>query len=181
MSTTPTTIDPPQPQGQGQYPITALIPSYIKVYANQADYKAKTGQDAPAFVSFMPKKFWDDTSAPEGFAMITYNTAHLDPSGQKPVVTTISMPSSFASVVNIPADSPEGQQPKLPEYLTPIRTLEPNEIIVANPFGISVCNTDIYDPRNPTAPPAGGGSGGGGFNANDRAILTAIANKILVD
>lgn len=173
---TPTVIDPAQPEGLGEYSIARLIPSTIQVYQGQADYEAKTGKHAPSFVSFMPVKLWADTAAPAGFTMVTYNTAHLDPSGQKPVVTTISMPSSFAGVVNIPTDNPEGTQPKLQEYLTPIRALLSNEILVANPFGISVCNTDIFNPNQPTPGP----SSGDGFNANDRAILTAIANKILV-
>jgi len=171
-------IDPPQPEGLGEYSIDRLVPSTIKVYMGQADYKAKTGQDAPPFVSFMPIKLWDDTSAPEGFAMITYHTAHLDPSGQKPVVTDISMPSSFAAVVNIPTDNPEGKQPVGNQYLTPIRALLPNETLVASPFGLSVINNDI---DKPAPVPSGGGGTGDGFNPNDRAMLTAMANKILVE
>ena len=169
--------DPPQPQGQGQYSISALIPSAIKTFSNQADYFAKTGKTAPQYNPALPIKAWIDTSAPAGFAMLTYNTAHLDANGQKPVVTTISMPSFLASAVNLPPDSGPIPHSTAGTYLTPIRALLPNEQLVASPFspnGIGgVVNLDLYNPNPPaSAPPTGG------FTDADRSLLKAIAAAI---
>lgn len=162
-------VDPPQPVGKGEYPLSALIPSTIKVYANQAAYAA-TDKPVPAYNNAMPIKGWVDTSVKPGtFEMITYNTAHLDTDGQKPVVTTISVPSYLAGTINLPPDN--GPQPtnNAGVFPTPIRALLPNEKLIASPFGISVVNTDIYDPA-PTPSPTGDG-----FTAADRATLNAIA------
>lgn len=162
------TIDPPQPEG-GEYPLSALVPSTIQVFTGHEDYKTKTGNDAPAFNGQLPVKLWIDKSVRPGssFQLLTYNTAHLDPSGQKPIVTTISVPGFLASTVNIPPDSGPGSNPTTTEtFLTPIRALLPNEQLVANPFGISVVNTDIFNPSAPTPTL-------GGFTDADRAQASA--------
>lgn len=100
-----TTIDPPQPQGQGQYPLSALVPSYIKVFTNNAVYAARTGKIAPMYNPMLPVKRWLDASVqPGSFAVNQYNTAHLDPSGQKPVVTQIGVAGYLAGTVNMPPD-----------------------------------------------------------------------------
>src|SRR5690349_2799656 len=79
---TPTNIDPPQPAGVGQYPLTTLVPSTIKVYSNRADYQQKTGKAAPDYNPAIPVKRWVDTSVQPGvFAFLSYNTAHLDAAG----------------------------------------------------------------------------------------------------
>jgi len=177
------TIDPPQPQGQGQYPLSALMPSTIKEFANQSDYVAKTGKPVPAYNPQLPVKRWIDSSVPAGtFSSLTYNTAHLDPSGQRPIVTQISVPGFLAGQVNILPDSGPIAPSPAGELLVPIRALLPNEILIANPFGISVCNTDIY---NPNAPAGATPTSGGGFTDADRAtanstlaLVTAIAGAM---
>lgn len=173
--TTATQIDPPQPQGQGEYPITALVPSTIQVFQNQAEYTQKTGKPAPAWNPALPKKGWIDTNAPVGtFAMLTYHTAHLDASFQHPIVTDITVPSFLAGTINLPPDTGGYTQSTGGEYLTPIRSLLPNEKLVPRQMGLfDVVNTDIYDPTAP--PPA---AAGGGFTQADRDTLNAIASAI---
>jgi hypothetical protein len=165
-------IDPSQPVGVGEYPITALIPSNIQTYTNQAEFLAKTGKNAPSWNPALPLKGWVDTAAPTGtFAMLTYNTAHLDKSFQHPVVTQISVPNYLAGTINLPPDSGPFAPSTAGEYLTPIRALLPNEKLVPRQMGLfDVVNTDIYDP---TAPPAATGTGSAGFTDADRATLNA--------
>ena len=171
MSTQTVVTDPPQPQGQGQYPLTALRPSNITEYQNNADYSAKTGKVAPVYNPAAPVKRWADSSVQPGtFSILTYNTAHLDPSFQKPIVTTINVPSFMAGTVNMPPDSGPIPPSTAGEMLVPIRALLPNEKLVANPFGISVVNTDVL----PDAPVAAGG----GFTDADRATANATLNKV---
>jgi hypothetical protein len=174
MGTTPTvTIDPPQPQGQGEYPITALVPSYIKVFTNQADYFAKTGKVAPAYNPILPVKSWIDSNAQSGSitGMMSYSTAHLDAAGQKPVVTTIMLPAFLATSVNLPPDSGPIPPSTAGSYLVPIRPLLPNEQLIASPFGPNgiggVANTDVF---NPNPPAASTPSSGGGYTDADRTI-----------
>ncbi len=163
------TIDPPQPAG-GEYPLSALVPSTIEVFTNHEDYKTKTGKDAPVFNAQLPVKAWIDTSVKQGssFQLLTYNTAHLDPSGQKPIVTTISVPGFLASTVNLPLDSGPGSNPAtVGTFLTPIRALLPNEQLNPREGGqIDVINTDIFNPNAP-APTLGG------FTDADRAQAAA--------
>lgn len=174
MSTT--TIDPPQPQGQGEYPIQKLIPSYIQEFANQADYTSKTGKPAPAWNPALPKKAWIDTSVdPKTFSMVTYHTAHLDATFQHPVVTDIQVPSYLAGSINLPPDSGPYQQANT-EYLTPIRALLPNEQLYNRQMGLfDVLNTDIY---NPNAPAAAAASSSGGLTADQAAKLDRIVSKV---
>jgi hypothetical protein len=169
-----TIIDPPQPVGVGEYPIDDLVPSTIKVFTNQADYAAKMGKPCPVWNSVLPLKSWIDT-APASGVMITYNTAHLDPTFQHPIVTQIQVPAFLAGTVNIPPDSGQFTPSSSGQYLTPIRPLLANEKLVPRQMGLfDVVNTDIYDP---TAPPAGSGTtvAGGSFTDADRDLLTSIA------
>lgn len=171
------TIDPPQPTG-GEYPLSALVPSTIEVFTGSEDYQTKTGSAPPPFNALLPLKFWIDKSvkAASNFTLITYTTIHLDPSGQTPIVTPVPIPGFLASSVNIPPDSGTGSNPSdaAGTFLVPSRPLLANEKPIPREGGlIDIVNTDIYDPTKPA-------NSGDGFNANDRGLLTAIANRILV-
>lgn len=169
----PVNIDPAQPEGLGEYPITKLIPSHIVTFTNQADYTAKTGKPCPSWNSALPVKLWIDTAKATG-SQVTYNTAHLDASFQHPVVTQIQVPSFLVGVANIPPDSGQYEKSSGGEYLTPIRALLPNEKLFPHEMGLfNVVNTDIYDPTGP-AP-----STGGGFTEADRAMLLSNYNMLV--
>lgn len=170
----PSTIDPPPPAGQGQYPLTALTPSFIHVFSSQGDYTSRTGKPSPVYNPAIPIKGWIDTTvSAAGFTLIAYNTAHLDPSFQKPVVTQIQVPNFLAGLVNLPPDSGPIAASTAGSFLTPIRALLPNEKLIASPFGISVVNTDIYDPNPPVAVPAGP-TGAAGLTPAEHNMLFAI-------
>lgn len=179
----PPAVDPPQPEGQGEYPITALIPSYIQVFSNQADYKEKTGKDAMSNPA-IPIKSWIDTRHPAS-ALITYNTAHLDASFQHPVTTPVQIASFLATIVNLPPDTGERDPAWATDgqYLTPIRDLLPNEKLNPRQMGLfDVVNLDIYNPFPPPVnpPPAGGG----GFTDADRAVASqtmTLVSKIATE
>jgi len=180
MSPTPA-IDPPQPEGQGEYPITALVPSYIKQFTNAADYKAQTGKDAMSDPR-IPKKSWIDTRKPAS-SIIIYHTAHLDASFQHPIETDVQMASFLATIVNLPPDGGERDPAwaTAGEYLTPIRDLLPNEKLNPRQMGLfDVVNLDIYNPFQPAPTPGGSG---GGFTDADRAAASqtqTMVNKIVV-
>jgi hypothetical protein len=184
MNTSTTLIDPPQPSGQGEYSVTMLTPSTIKTFSSQADYKLKTGSDAPAYNPAFPIKRWLDTAAagdPGG--MLTYNVIHVDNSG-KVAESTIMLPAFLVGQVNLTPDSGPIPASSLKPYLIPVRALLPNEQPQPNAFGPegyggvgTICNTDIYNPHPPQTP----GGAGGGFTDTDRAALTStqtMVNKI---
>jgi len=158
------TPNPPQPTSP-QYPITALIPSYIQTFTNQADYQQKTGNAAPAYDITKPIKLWIDTSKVSNTqTIVNYNIVTLDASFQKAIMTTLSVPFYVANTPNIPPDS--GPTPSNPNGTasTPVRALLPGEVLVASPFGISVQNTNIQ----PLPTPAGG------LTAQEHAWLSEI-------
>jgi hypothetical protein len=149
---TPTSIDPPQPQGQGEYSLDKLKPSFIRNFVNQAGYVQITGKQPPAYNSDLPIKTWDDTrnfTSPNN--SVNYNSAVLDPTGQFPIEQIFVLSAATAKTVNIPPDTgPRPPQTGTP-YPVPIRTLLINERLLAHEGGvIDVINTDIFDP-NPLA------------------------------
>lgn len=153
-------IDPPQPAG-GEYPIEKLIPSFIKTYANQADFLAKTGKPAPAWNPDLPKKMWVDTRPNVGLGVVSYHTAHLDETMQHPVITDIQVPGFLATKVNIPPDSGPFEKSQQ-EWLTPIRDLVDGEMLCGE-----------HDPFAPTPVAASGG-----LTAEQAAQLTRIERNI---
>ena len=139
--------DPPQPPG-GEYPLSALKPSYITDYVNQAGYLAATGKPAPAYNAALPSKTWVDTR--KGVSPITiesYLTIGLDATNQIPAEPWIQMSDATAVSVNIKPDSGPIDPSTAGSYPVPCRTLLPNERPVLVEGGIvSIVNTDIFDP-----------------------------------
>lgn len=173
-----TTIDPPQPDA-GEYPIQKLVPSYIREFANQSEYTAKTGKPAPAWNPGLGRKGWIDTSVDPSapFSMKVYHTAHLDDTMQHPIITDIQLPAVFASQVNLPPDSGPYQQSTQKDVLTPIRALLPNEQLFNRQMGLfDVIRLDIYNPFGSGQTPAP--TSGGGLTADQSAKLDRIAAKV---
>lgn len=162
--------DPPQPAGQGEYPINALRPSYIREFNNQSEAVA-----AGMSVSWnpnLPLKRWVDTRKAAS-ALIPYNTAHLDASFQHPITVEVQVPSYLAGMLNIPPDSGQYTPSTQGEMLVPIRDLLPNEKLVPRQMGLfDVVNTSIYDPT--PAPVAAAGGGGVSLTADQVAALAMI-------
>jgi len=161
MSTVP---NPPQPT-TGEYPLSALVPSFIHTFTNQADFQAKTGQAPPPYDTSKPIKLWLDTTKAAAMTTMSYTTAVLDSSFQKAVIQTLQLPEFVANSVNIPPDSGPTPTNTNGTLATPIRPLLPGEILVASPFGISVQNTNV-DPVTPVT--------SGGLTAQEHAWLSAI-------
>lgn len=143
-----TTIDPVQPAGKGEYPLSALVPSFIRQFTNQAGYAKATGKNPPAYNPEIPIKTWDD---PRKFTSATltinYTTIVLDDSAQHAVVRTESMPAFVANSVNIPPDSGPTPGNVAGAYVVPVRPLLPNERPLLREGGlIDIVNTDIDDP-----------------------------------
>jgi len=140
-----TPIDPPQPPG-GEYPLSALVPSFIRQFPNQAAYQKVTGNAPKPYDNTQPDKLWDDTrkfTSPTN--TVDYNTEVLNSAGL-PVEEPLLMPAFVAASVNIPPDTGP-RPPSIGSYPTPVRALLPNERPVAGEGGeINIINTDIDDP-----------------------------------
>jgi len=171
-------IDPPQPEGKGEYPLSDLRPSYITEYSTHEDYEKATGKTAMSDPRF-PKKRWTD-SRPATGPITTYTTAHLDASFQKPVVTQIQISSFMQGIVNMPPDSGvhDPAWDKAGEYLVPIRDLLPGEQLNPRQMGlIDVVNTLIFNPFAPP-PPAAGSGGGAGLTSDQDSRLSLILDTV---
>ena len=163
MSTVP---NPPQPT-TGEYPLSALVPSFIHTFTNQADFLAKTGQVAPPYDTSKPIKLWiDTTKVSASTTIINYTIAVLDSSDQKAVIETLQLPEFVSNAPNIPPDSGPTPVNTNGTLATPIRPLLPGEVLVASPFGISVQNTNV-DPVPVVTPSSG-------LTAQEHAWLSAI-------
>ncbi|MBI1786229.1 MAG: hypothetical protein HYR60_01595 [Acidobacteria bacterium] len=151
-------------------------------YQGRADYKARTGQDAPPFDAAHNVKRWLDPNPQSKSRLITYplvlardekNLPVPDASGA-PSVEPLTMTKEEAARVNIPPDNLTATQDTvipLFEYDCPIRPLLPDEALVFGVLGVvAVRNLTLW--REQVAKQSGA------FLPSDRATLEAIAKKL---
>jgi len=162
-------------------PIEQITELYLfPYYKTREDYKAATGNDAPAYLSYKPRKYWFDPQAKTSAQRyVTYDHALvMQDSGYSPAVGPDNRPFTDqlilaredAASVNIPptVHYAPGQAPTpAPEVQPPLRALQSNETLdFAFGGAVIVKRTDLLDAM------------AGGFTNADRQLLQAIAAKL---
>lgn len=138
-----------------KYPLIKLTPPNITVYQGRADYKAKTGLDAPPPDTTRQAKNWIDNTAkdyPGHF--LKYWTLSMDglkivkdPATGKALVEEFMLPKEEAMAINFNIETAHSPESSLKGVTPlPIRPLfDDEDIIIIDPFsGPGVINTDLY-------------------------------------
>ncbi|MEO8661451.1 MAG: hypothetical protein ABI693_23480 [Bryobacteraceae bacterium] len=162
-------------------PISGLAELYLfPYYATHELYRLGTGQDAPSYNPFKPRKYWFDPAANDttkrymiyDHAVVTDTDGYSAAQGfnKKPYSDQLIVLREDAATVNIPIDRlhPAGEVVVIPpEIQVPIRALKPGEELAFGIGGSVVCSRpDIVEQAN------------GGFTRADRQLLQAIADHV---
>jgi hypothetical protein len=164
----------------------------FRLYANRAEYKSATGQEAPGFDAGRKIKRWFDPNAgADGLPEVIYqNNIMIRPDGTfvlkngSPVTRPLVLPVEEARTVNLPPEDPSGNtsiQPGWAEIPCPFRELAEDEILVVAGAEagflsgklIMIRNVKLFEEER-----ARQADESGKFTAADRAILRAIAEKL---
>ncbi len=159
------------------YPIYAINQLYLfPVYMTRDEYKAATGQEAPAWNSDRAPKYWFDPAAKNAPRMsVVYNSViataangvPLIGEDGKPMTDVMVLSKAEAGSVNIPPKAANVLGADVPVVQPPLRPLEPNEELFFSLGGVvSVKNIDLFSQLD------------NGFTVKDRKILLAIASKL---
>lgn len=160
------------------YPKYSLSHLYLfPYYQTREDYRRAVGQDPPEWDSNRPPKYWFDPNARQSarrnvvydlvLATAENGSPLIGPDG-KPMLDLLVLSKEEAATVNIPrkdvSNVPGADRPEVP---CPLRPLEPDEELFFD-FGgvVAVKNRALYGQLEV------------GFNAEDRALLRAIAQKL---
>jgi hypothetical protein len=162
------------------YPKYGIDKLYVFPYYQTRDaYERATGQPCPAWnPKRRPQKWCDPAAANDPDDYVIYERAlatdmntgrALAGTDGKPYMRRLLLPRDMASTVNIAPDVANVEGAGQPEYPCPLRALEPGEELFFDMAGFgtpAVKNTELY------------GAIESGFNAADRALLKAIAQKL---
>jgi len=173
----------PGPIQTPREPLSALY--LFQIFGTQDQYKAVTGNPAPAFDPTRPTKRWFDPAATPG-DLRTYPTYRIGPSKADGTLTfspdAIYLSGDDAARVNIPndIDIARGGFGITAQMPIPMRLLAPGEslrnlpVVPGMPFtSIYVVNDALYAAQAQADQEASGK-----FLAEDRAMLRAIAAKV---
>jgi hypothetical protein len=138
-----------------KYPLIKLVPPNITVYQGRADYKAKTGLDAPPPDTTRQAKNWVDNTAKDypGHFVKYWSLAMdglkvvKDSATGKALIEEFILPKEEAMAINFGIETAHSAAMSLKGSAPlPIRPLfDDEDIIVFDPFsGPVVINTDLY-------------------------------------
>jgi hypothetical protein len=159
------------------YPIYSITKLYkFPVYMTRDEYKAATGEEAPAWNSDRAPKYWLDPAAKNATRMsVVYdcviataaNGVPLVGEGSKPLTDLLVLSKSEAASVNIPPKVANVPGADVPAVQCPLRALEAGEELFFSLGGVvSVKNIALFSQLD------------NGFTVKDREILVAIASKL---
>jgi hypothetical protein len=162
-------------------PVSGLAELYLfPYYATQEAYKLATGQEAPPYQPFKPRKYWFDPAANQtskrymtyDHAVVTSADGYTAAQGPdfKPYTDQLILLREDSASVNIPIERLHAAGEVVvvaPEVQVPIRALEEGEELAFGLGGAVVCSRPVIVEQ-----------AYGGFTPADRHLLEAIAERI---
>jgi hypothetical protein len=163
------------------------------IYPNRKAYRDGTGEEAPPWDASRKIKKWRDPEAgADGLPEVIYtNNIMVKADGiwalknGLPVVRPLVLSVEEAKTVNLPPEDPSGNtsiQPGTGEVGCPFRDLLPDEVIMVAGAEMGFLSGKVLVIRNMklyAEEQAVEADESGKFTATDRAMLSAIAEKVL--